>query len=68
MSVLIRPIMVIGAFIAIGSLWSLLFIQPGTGEFVIAVTSVGFGVVIVAIAIVLARGDLRRVVDKEDRR
>jgi hypothetical protein len=67
MSALIRPIMTIGAFIAIGSLWALLYVQPGTGEFVIAVMSVLLGAVMVALAIVLARGDLRRVVDKEDR-
>lgn len=61
-----RSLMSLGAFIAIGSLWSLLYVKPGTGEFVIAVTTVAMGVAMVLVATVLARGNLRRVVNKED--
>ncbi|MGI8458505.1 MAG: hypothetical protein ACR2LI_10380 [Propionibacteriaceae bacterium] len=61
-----RAVMSMGAFVAIGALWSLAYVAPGSAEFVVAVTSVVIGAGLVAMAVILARRDLRRVFHKED--
>lgn len=63
---LVRAAMVLGLFVAIGSAWSLIFVRPGSGEFVIATFGLALGLVVTVMSAVLARRDIRRSLDKEE--
>ncbi len=55
-----------GAFLVIGSLLLLFLVRPGSAQFVLTIASLVLGLIMIAIAIPLARRSLRRVLTKED--
>ncbi len=60
-------VMGLGLFVAVGCGFTLLFVRPGTGEYVIAVFGVAIGALIVAACVVVIRRDIRRTSFKEEK-
>lgn len=50
-----RAVLGLGAFIVVGSLLMLLIVKPGTGEFVITLTSLALGLLLGVIAVAIYR-------------
>ena len=61
-----RAILILGLLLLLGSLWLVLSLPPGSGEFVVSLISLVTGAVLIAIAMILARRSIRRALDKED--
>jgi hypothetical protein len=66
MSAIARAILGLAMFLVVGALLMLLLVAPGTGEFVITVTSLALGVLLAALAVPLIRMDERRTFHKEE--
>lgn len=64
---LARMVSILGFFMVFGCGWALLFVRPGTGDFVIAVFGVALGALIVTACVVVIRRDIRRTSVKEEK-
>ena len=62
----VRAVLGLSAFLVVGSALTLLVVEPGTGEFVISVTSLVIGVVLGTIAIPLIRMNGRHTITEEE--
>ncbi|MEV0646601.1 hypothetical protein AB0I28_15185 [Phytomonospora sp. NPDC050363] len=65
-SLLARAVLNLAGFLVAGSLLMLLLVESGTAEFVITVITLGLGIALGAVAIVLIRRSRRFMPHKED--
>ncbi|MGI8768404.1 MAG: hypothetical protein ACR2I1_04770 [Propionibacteriaceae bacterium] len=63
---LIKTVLSMGAFVAIGCLWAMYFVRHDPSAFVISVVGLVLGIGVMAAAVLLARRDLRRAAIKEE--
>ena len=50
----------LGSFVLVGSVLMLFVVEPGTGEYVISVVTVGLGLLLMILAILMARWSIQR--------
>lgn len=65
-SLFAKAVLNLAAFLVAGSLLMLLLVKPGTSEQVITVFTLGLGIVLGTVAIVLIRRNRRHTPHKED--